>query len=49
MIEKTTVKMLGRIDSTQFRNMYGFKSVESVNLLYISVRVCEEYSISVTM
>ena len=44
MIENTNGKMLGRIDSIHFRNMYAFNSGESVNLPYFSARICEKYS-----
>lgn len=44
MIENTIGKMLGRIDDTHFINMYGFKSGESVNLLYTSAKISEKYS-----
>ena len=49
MIENTNGKMLGRIDSIHFRNMYAFNSGESVNLPYISARICEKYSTPVKM
>lgn len=49
MIENTNGKMLGRIDSFHFRNMYAFNSGESFNLPYISARICEKYSTPVQM
>lgn len=50
MVENTTGKrMLGRVDRTQFINMYGFKSGEAVNLPYISAEISEKYLIAVKM
>lgn len=49
MLDNTTGETLGRVDSTQFINMYGFKPEESVNLPYILAKVSEKYSIAVKM